>query len=282
MRGYYKGHRTGKASEGDGYTLIKNNYSTDDCNVNNTNCDWFTGTWSGYVIGKAFSNASLSQSATSFVPRSQSDIRCASETFLAALRCDNGYDVETGQLIMYCVVWPAKAIFLVPYSGFVELNQFDVQLTIQSFKNGIRFWDPTHTILYCIPMDRSDTDTFFFQFPDNFTGPPVNPQCMANNTSPNLQTYCVAPGAGVNPSLVGTSQYAFLLRQRPSSLVEVPFLPAFPSDDYDDGDLAAIIICSVFGLLLLLLLAFLFFARGGGSQNFIGTGPSMWRENPDG
>ena len=57
-------------------------------------------------------------------------------------------------------------------------------------------------------------------------------------------------------------------------------LPA-GDDDLDDGEIAAVVILSVFGFLLLLLLLFLAVGRGG-SQTFTGAGPSQWRENPDG
>jgi len=214
MRAYYKAHRQEVASKGNGYQIIKNDYSTKPCNITDTHCDWFAGTWNGYVISNSYSISSRTTNSVSFVPTSPSDVACSSEVFAVPVTCDNGYDFITGQFVTHCAYFPTT-VYLAN-GTFFKTQEFNQDTYIYSFENGIRLSNSTTNPNSCIPMDRYDTDTMAFQFPDGFSGTSFSPNCVNSNISPKLQPACSSTGT------IGTTSFAFLQRQRPISLVAEP------------------------------------------------------------
>jgi hypothetical protein len=193
---YSRGRRRIPASRGDGYQVTKNMNTKGLCSLHNTNCDWFAGSWDGFIATQGFSYRSLIGEQDAIFPWDPSDVRCASEPYFMPYTCDNGYSTFTGELVSYCIVGTARIIpqnttlaQLFGTNGAFHSNQYNDYNIIPSLENGINFVTSGDNV-GCIPMDRLDTDTIVANvFP---TFPEID--CSSNNISPDTWVRCEENG----------------------------------------------------------------------------------------
>jgi hypothetical protein len=245
---YFRGRRRIPASRGDGYQITKNMNTKGLCSLHNTNCDWFTGAWDGYIVGQGFSYLALRGEQDVIFPyQSASDIRCASEPYIVPYSCDNGYSVFTGELVSYCIwgvtrIIPANASLAEKNGGFFS-QEFSQYNTIPSLENGVRFVNPGVDVFGCAPMDRIDIDTIISNVVPAF--PALD--CTTENISPDVNVRCVEDGANsINIA------YAVLVRSYGSG---GPAASAAIANSFSSGSALSV----SFATLGLLCLARLFF-----------------------
>lgn len=190
-----RGRRRIPASRDAGYSVMKNFNTKGSCSIHNSNCDWMTGVWNGYLVGQAFSANYLLGRQTLFFPTSPSDVRCAQQPYTAPYSCDIGYSTISGNLIAYCQIGIARVIpvntSLPLRNGAFLTKEYNFVNSISSLHNGISIADENGGESVCTPMDRFDTDTIIFN--PNPTFPYVD--CAENNVSPDLDVRCVENGA---------------------------------------------------------------------------------------
>jgi len=185
------------ASRNNGYHVTKNFNTKGSCNSDNSNCDWFVGSWDGFVAAQGFSSMFLMGLQDYVFPLTPSDVLCASSPYFVSYRCENGYSSINGDFISYCYwgsgeIIPnnASLIDLYGVNGALHVNEYSQYQTIMSLHNGLQFDAPDIGATGCTPMDRLDSDTVIGNVFPSF---PLE-NCSDKNISPDLNVRCEENG----------------------------------------------------------------------------------------
>lgn len=194
---YTAGRRRIPASRNNGYHVTKNFNTAGSCSIHNGNCDWFAGSWNGYVVAQGFSNKFVLGLQDFVFPLTPSDVLCASSPYLIGYNCETGYSTISGNFVSQCF-WGSGQIFpvdttlseLYGYNHMLHVEEYTEYRIITSLQNGIQLNDTDLGISGCTPMDRLDSDTVIGNVFPSF--PLVN--CAAKNISPDLNVRCQSNG----------------------------------------------------------------------------------------
>jgi len=204
-----------------GFSVTKNFNTPGSCNINNNNCDWFAGSWEGYIITSGYSQKWVTDQQDTIFALTPNDLRCTQNPYKMSYYCEIGYSPITGVLIAYCRWGNARIIAL--DSTIYHSKPYNQYLDISSLHNGIQYTDPIADLTFCAPMDRLDTDTVLLQIAIPWNPSSKQPNCTQTNLSPNVNVECQEGGLGKAVQV----SYATLGRIYPSSASSLPITSLF-------------------------------------------------------
>jgi hypothetical protein len=185
------------ASRTDGYHVTKNFNTKGTCDISNKNCDWYAGSWDGFVVAQGFSFKYLQNIQDYAFPLTPSDVLCAATPYLVTYKCENGYSTLNGNFVSNCIWGSGKIIpndeSLVGqygYNGALRMEEYTQTTIVDSLNNGIQFQQDDIDVSGCTPFDRFDSDTIIGNVYPSFPAA----DCIETNTSPDLNVRCSENG----------------------------------------------------------------------------------------